>query len=291
MTSRRLLCIAACSAVFGIAGVASAQPAATLPLSKGYYRLPYGYDKWVDITNDHETHPPKNRLDMAAQGNGPHSIVAAADGVIEYIRDNNTMGSCTGQPGCANNYVWLRHSNGEWTKYTHMATGSVAAEGWLPGDFVQSGEKLGVEGDIGFASGPHLHFEVAVPNDPDNPINSAGFLVDDGDAGTTNYNRQNRIPVFCNGYIAGVGDEVKYDGPCSTNCIDAIDWNGITVGDGELWPTQVDDQVTASNFVVENGAGSTLRGGNRVVLEPGFHAETGSYFSASIGSCNSPGAP
>ena len=29
------------------------------------------------------------------------------------------------EPTSSNNYVWIRHANGEWTKYTHFETDSV----------------------------------------------------------------------------------------------------------------------------------------------------------------------
>ena len=75
-----------------------------------------------------------------------------------------------------NNYVWIEHPNGEWTKYTHMATGSVTAPngfGWQEGDQIFVGQAIGIQSDIGAVGiGPHVHFEVAaIPPaiaDPDN---------------------------------------------------------------------------------------------------------------------------
>lgn len=61
-----------------------------------------------------------------------------------------------------NNYVWIAHPNGEWTKYSHFRTGTVTTDqGWAAGDLVQVGQVLGEEGDVGRAGGTHLHFEVA----------------------------------------------------------------------------------------------------------------------------------
>ena len=36
---------------------------------------------------------------------------------------------------------------------------------------------LGFEGDVGQAGGEHLHFEVAVPDDPANAIDGGGFII------------------------------------------------------------------------------------------------------------------
>lgn len=94
------------------------------------------------------------------------------DGVFEDpILNSTVIGQCQNY----NNYVWLRHANGEWTKYTHMATLSVTGPpGNLSvGDTVVVGQVLGVEADIGSAGGRHLHHEVAVPTNSadDTPFN------------------------------------------------------------------------------------------------------------------------
>ena len=79
-----------------------------------------------------------------------------------------------------NNYVWIRHPNGEWSKYTHMATGSVTgAPGNLSvGDTVLVGQALGIEADIGRATGRHLHHEVAIPTNPgdDTPFGDSSYV-------------------------------------------------------------------------------------------------------------------
>ena len=67
-----------------------------------------------------------------------------------------------------------------------MQTGSVTSRGHKVGDFVTAGTVLGLEGDVGKAGGSHLHFEVSVPYDLANPIDSAGFVKG-----------LNRNPVIC----------------------------------------------------------------------------------------------
>ena len=93
--------------------------------------------------------------------------------VGDAIPDSAVTGLCAQY----NNYVWIEHPNGEWTKYTHMATGSVSAGapngfGWQVGDTILVGQAIGFQSDIGNAGNTHLHFEVAaIPAaiaDPDN---------------------------------------------------------------------------------------------------------------------------
>lgn len=174
--------------------------------STGIYRIPYANGSTVIIGNDHHTHDPVNRIDM----NGDVAnlqVVAAAAGTIRAILDRHGDSGGNGdglsadgtqahddalEHACQddtavindcqdyNNYVWIEHPNGEWTKYTHFQTGSVTANGWQVGDWINAGQVLGIEGDVGRASGRHLHFEVGLPADPADltPFSElGGFMV------------------------------------------------------------------------------------------------------------------
>lgn len=76
-----------------------------------------------------------------------------------------------------NNYVWIEHPNGEWSKYTHMATGSVP-NSLVVGGPVLVGQTLGTEADIGRASGRHLHHEIANPTNSADPTPFSGPFID-----------------------------------------------------------------------------------------------------------------
>jgi len=168
-------------------------------LSSNVYRLPYITGTLVLVTKDHHTHGPnKDRIDMV--GPDGATVVAAADGIIRGIVDSNGLlsaeHSCQDDDDVAglctdyNNYVWIQHLNGEWTKYSHLAFGSVTALGHSVGDAVLAGTMLGIQSDVGFASGEHLHFEVGIPNDPtdDTPFSTLGGFIQG----------VNVVPVICN---------------------------------------------------------------------------------------------
>ncbi len=167
-----------------------AAPAGAVDRSTGLYVIPYEPGTKVHVTNDHASHSPPNRIDMSGrEGTGTYEIVAAAPGTIRYIQDSFSEAR-PGQDPCNNNYVWIQHANGEWTKYSHMEQFSTTEEAGLDvGDQVDAGEFLGYENDVGCASGNHLHFEVGVPANPADPIDSQGFL-----RGGSN---ENRIPRIC----------------------------------------------------------------------------------------------
>ncbi|HKG14083.1 MAG TPA: peptidoglycan DD-metalloendopeptidase family protein [Pyrinomonadaceae bacterium] len=199
------LALACAAALCAAAGSAHAQTGK----SSGVYRIPFTSGTQVHVTNDHTKHSPPGRIDMSGKGNGSgeYKIVAAADGRIKYIEDgfSKQVESGSGEP-CTNNYVWIEHANGEWTKYSHMQKNSSTVKAKLKvGQFVKAGTYLGDEGKVGCAGGDHLHFEVGVPRATD-PIDIVGgFLKDNGES------KRNRIPRVCgiSGGIFKSGEEYE----------------------------------------------------------------------------------
>ena len=318
-----------------------AQVAETLPVSKGVYRIPYAVNTDVDVTRDHENHGnndptsgnlgPRNRLDMVGQ-NGI-TIVAAADGWIEYRDDTAILAcpnDCTGYDGpagpgnccersnpacsgaCRNNHVWMRHPNGEWTKYSHLRTDTIP-DALQVGDFVTAGTVLGAEGDIGLANGSHLHFEVAYPLDLDDslppghpdydPLGMDGDpsqpgiqcqvcgLPGDGEVTDPTYHRRNRIPVFCDSGIV-YDNEVVLAGPCDGECLISdpdSEIDSLLIPDNQAASFQRPDLLDILDLDIASGGGAAVRAGGRIRLLPGFSVASDGYFSASIQACDSPG--
>jgi len=91
-------------------------------------------------------------------------LLAVAPGtVVESVRDmpdvppgaapaNLTIAEFTG------NHVTLDLGNGRYAVYAHMAPHSVAVH---VGDQVKTGDKLGLLGNSGNTTGPHLHFQIS----------------------------------------------------------------------------------------------------------------------------------
>lgn len=84
-------------------------------------------------------------IDFAWNGCEGSDISAAADGIVSDSAYNSNYG----------NYVVVDHGNGYSTIYAHLSEISVSI-----GDSVKTGEKIGLLGSTGAATGANLHFEV-----------------------------------------------------------------------------------------------------------------------------------
>ncbi len=194
---------------------------------------------------------------------------------------NNT--SClTGFPADGpNNYVWIEHENGEWSKYSHFGLNAVEVS---VGDQVSAGDVLGLEGDVGFVTGPHLHFEVAaIDNISD--IGAGGYVLDVDS--TMSVNVRHRVPVFCQLGVL-VDNDLITSVPCDDQCGHANRQLGGVIGNDSARMEQVSNELLVLS-TVKSGSGFSTRAGKRVVLEPGFVAERGAFFAATISGCDRPG--
>jgi murein DD-endopeptidase MepM/ murein hydrolase activator NlpD len=94
-------------------------------------------------------------VDFAAPTGTP--IRAAADGVIDF----------SGVQGGYGNMIVVKHWDKFSTAYAHM---SRFANGIRKGSKVSQGEVIGYVGTTGWSTGPHLHYEFRVNNEPRDPL-------------------------------------------------------------------------------------------------------------------------
>lgn len=252
-------------------------------LSKGVYRIPYADGTTVKITNDHFNHCPRGRIDMVGKsGSSPYKIAAAADGWIRAIEDDNSIQCNCKKTNCRNNYVWIEHPNGEWTKYTHFVKNSVTNQGHKIGDWVTAGTYLGDEGNVGCASGIHLHFEAA------QPIKGATTLVFSEYGGYIDEDSaKNVIPVICSitGNVFAEGAEYVAGncGSCAAGLINNAATFNAGGYDADIATTSVS---TTGNIVFNQYSSGLYQAGSYVRLDEGFEVKSGADFTARIKSCN-----
>ncbi|RXZ30967.1 M23 family metallopeptidase [Oxalobacteraceae bacterium CAVE-383] len=94
-------------------------------------------------------------VDFAAPTGTP--IRASGDGVIEFVGQQTGYG----------NVIAIKHWSNYSTLYGHM---SRFAAGVHKGEKVSQGEVIGYVGQTGWATGPHLHYEFRINNEPRDPM-------------------------------------------------------------------------------------------------------------------------
>ena len=102
-----------------------------------------------------------NGIDLVKYGGGALGtpVIAAKSGRVEVVqRSNSGYG----------NMVLINHGDGYKTRYAHMVKGSMTVS---VGDYVEAGQTIGKVGSTGNSTGPHLHFEVIVNGETQNPKN------------------------------------------------------------------------------------------------------------------------
>lgn len=82
-------------------------------------------------------------------------ILASLDGIVFK----------TGKDSSGGKYVKLKHDNGYTTLYVHLSR-IIATKG----SKVNQGDVIGLSGNTGRSTGPHLHFEVSSNEKPINPL-------------------------------------------------------------------------------------------------------------------------
>ncbi len=95
-----------------------------------------------------------NGIDIGVPMGTP--VAAAMEGTVAETGYSSIMGK----------FVTMRHSGGWKTLYAHMSSVSVQS-----GQFISQGKRLGLSGNTGYSTGPHLHFTVYKNGKMVNPAN------------------------------------------------------------------------------------------------------------------------
>jgi murein DD-endopeptidase MepM/ murein hydrolase activator NlpD len=108
--------------------------------------------------NDEQNH---YAVDFAAPIGTP--VFAARDGTVMQVEsDFDKAGLNLEKYGGRANFVRIAHADGTMALYAHLREGGVLVR---VGQHVAKGQQIGLSGNTGFTSGPHLHFAVQVNRD------------------------------------------------------------------------------------------------------------------------------
>jgi murein DD-endopeptidase MepM/ murein hydrolase activator NlpD len=85
------------------------------------------------------------------------NICATREGVVVAVKQDSDQGGSTKEFAKYGNYVCIVHNDGTFAKYFHFKQYGVIVR---PGQNVARGEIIGLSGNTGWSTAPHLHFEV-----------------------------------------------------------------------------------------------------------------------------------
>ena len=132
-------------------------------LNQAFLRYPLEFTR-ISSSFGRRMHPihrswrSHNGTDFAAPTGTP--IMASSDGRVHFVGTQNGYGKT----------VIIQHRDGYSTLYAHM---NGFARGISTGQRIRQGETIGYVGMTGFATGPHLHYEIRVNNQPRDPMKVA----------------------------------------------------------------------------------------------------------------------
>ena len=165
----------------------SAHRRAELPIA-GHLRIAQRFAiDWVQVGDDRKTYSgdPASNASYHAYG---QPALAVAGGVVTEVKDGipqNTPGSTSRAvpitlDTVAGNHVIVALGGGRFAMWAHLQPGSIKVK---VGDHVRRGQVLGLVGNSGNSSEPHLHFQVM---DASSPLGAEGlpYVLDAFDAKT-----------------------------------------------------------------------------------------------------------
>lgn len=115
------------------------------------YPLEQGYGGKFSHYMKGKTHA----LDFVMEEGTP--VCAARGGIVIDVKDNSNKGGKTMKYQDFANYIIIYHEDGTMANYLHLQKAGSKVK---VGDKVEAGQVIGLSGNTGWSSGPHLHFQV-----------------------------------------------------------------------------------------------------------------------------------
>ncbi|QPI65687.1 M23 family metallopeptidase [Vreelandella venusta] len=142
---------------------------------------------------------PHNGIDLAAPAGTP--VIAIAPGRVSFM----------GRQGGYGQVVEVEHDTGVVSRYTHLSRFSSQL---VVGDLINAGELLGEVGASGVTTGPNLHYEVRINNQPVDPLGQGqrimlGEQLTQSEYQTSLYEARNRLEQAIG--TASMYDSISYN--------------------------------------------------------------------------------
>lgn len=129
--------------------------------TKNIYQIPFKEKLFIAVSNP-EAHNKEtntqNAIDFIISPKA--EITASFEGIVVDVKDDSNEGGADKKFADTKyqNYITIKHKNGEYSQYVHLAQNSALVK---EGDKVKAGQSIakGI-GIVGYTSFPHLHFEI-----------------------------------------------------------------------------------------------------------------------------------
>jgi murein DD-endopeptidase MepM/ murein hydrolase activator NlpD len=125
------------------------------------YAMPFGPGRYVVMQGPRGTfsHSAGSGSENAVDWTVPEGTIvcAAREGRVVGVRQDSNIGGADQRFRPFANYVIVKHADGTFAEYVHLQKDGAMVK---LGDEVSTGQPIGLSGQTGFASKPHLHFDV-----------------------------------------------------------------------------------------------------------------------------------
>lgn len=176
------------------------------------FLLAKGDPQIITISNNYSSE--NKGIDISGNGfeTNTINIIAVKPGVVTYPTDDSQTqfednGTASDGDGYGN-YVKIRHSDGSYTLYAHLAKDSITVKA---DDVVEQGQVIGKMGRSGDASEAKLHFEIRIGSDSsDSSVDPTQYIKADdprpSSYGTTGGFSLNETVLSLNEFISKMND-------------------------------------------------------------------------------------
>lgn len=145
------------------AGIPIANPTAPV-IHDGVYECPWGKGKSFTVANGYNGYGAHVGIwayatDFSMPVGTP--IHAARAGTVSAVQQSFSKGGNDPSLGDKANYIYILHKDGSTARYLHIQKNGARVR---VGQQVRVGDVIALSGNVGWSTGPHLHFDVVVPD-------------------------------------------------------------------------------------------------------------------------------
>lgn len=122
------------------------------------YRLPFKSGETYTLTqgfNGKFSHQGVSALDFDLPVGS--KVLSAREGIVVAVKEDSKKGCPSPDCKSLSNFIIIYHQDGSFASYGHLKKNGARVK---VGDEVKKGEVIGISGNTGYSTNPHLHFEL-----------------------------------------------------------------------------------------------------------------------------------